>query len=73
MPKIRRRKRTIIVNVRMTQEIKDAVENAASREWLSVSEWIRNIVFNELKTRNLLPATYILPGIDEAGSGKGDV
>ncbi len=68
MPKIKRKKRTIIMNVRMTPEIRDAVEHAASKEWLSVSEWIRNVAFNELRARNLLPTTYILPEIDETGS-----
>ena len=56
------------MNVRMTPEIKDAVDNASSREWLSVSDWIRNIVVNELRARNLLPTTYVLPEIDETGS-----
>jgi len=73
MPKIRRKKRTIIMNVRMTPEIKDAVDNASSREWLSVSDWIRNIVVNELRARNLLPATYVLPEIDETGSRTGNM
>ncbi|MDP2900190.1 MAG: hypothetical protein Q8O47_04410 [Candidatus Bathyarchaeota archaeon] len=56
------------MNVRMTPEIKDAVDNASSREWLSVSDWIRNIIVNELRARNLLPVTYVLPEIDETGT-----
>lgn len=70
MPKIRRKKKTVSMNIRVTPEIKDAIDNASSREWLSISDWIRNTVVKALRDRNLLPSTYILPEIDETGSGK---
>ncbi|MFH2112487.1 MAG: hypothetical protein ABIJ47_14660 [Candidatus Bathyarchaeota archaeon] len=69
MPRIRRKKRTVSMNIRVTPEIKDAIDNASAREWLSVSDWIRSTVVKALRARDLLPATYFLPEIDETGSG----
>ena len=68
MPKIRREKRTIVANIRVTPGIKSAVEQASSQERLSVPEWLRSIFVKELQARNLLPTTYVLPEIDETDS-----
>lgn len=39
---------------RVTPRIKELVEQMAYREGLNVSEWVRNIIINELKRTQML-------------------
>lgn len=65
MPKIKTKRKSVIVTTRLTPEIKNSIDQASSQEGISSSEWMRNIIVKELRTRDLLPVTYILPEIDE--------
>ena len=46
--------KTILVATRVTPRIKELVEQMAYREGLNVSEWVRNIIINELKRTQML-------------------
>ena len=46
--------KSILVATRLTPRIKELVEQMAYREGLNVSEWVRNIIINELKRNQIL-------------------
>jgi len=50
-----------LLTTRVTPQIKDVVEQQASREGLTSSEWLRNLVIRELKRENLLPTVFKVP------------
>ena len=46
--------KTILLATRVTPKINDLIKQMAYREGLHVSEWMRNIIVNELKKNGLL-------------------
>lgn len=44
----------VLLATRVTPHIKDLVQSAAYREGLYVSQWLRLLIINELKRRNML-------------------
>ena len=49
------------MTTRVTPQIKNVVDQQASREGLTSSEWLRNLVIRELKGENLLPTVFKVP------------
>jgi len=50
-----------LLTTRVTPQIKEVVDQQASREGLTSSEWLRNLVIRELKRENLLPTVFKVP------------
>ena len=61
MPKTDSETKAALLTTRVTPQIKDVVEQQASREGLTSSEWLRNLVIRELKRENLLPTVFKVP------------
>lgn len=61
MPKTDSQTKTALLTTRVTPQIKGVVEQQASREGLTSSEWLRNLVTKELKSENLLPTIFKVP------------
>lgn len=61
MPKTDSETKAALLTTRVTPQIKDVVEQQASREGLTSSEWLRNLVTKELKRENLLPTIFKVP------------
>ncbi|MCJ7634267.1 hypothetical protein MUP77_17990 [Candidatus Bathyarchaeota archaeon] len=61
MPKTDSETKAALLTTRVTPQIKDVVEQQASREGLTSSEWLRNLVIKELKRENLLPTIFKVP------------
>lgn len=55
MPKKKGDQKSELVATRLTPALKKAVEREARREGRDVSEWIRNLLIEELRDRNSLP------------------
>jgi len=53
--------KTILLATRVTPRINDLIKQMAYREGLHVSEWIRNIIVNELKKNGLLHTKVMKP------------
>ena len=54
MPRSKGPHKEALISTRVVGRIADAVEDAASAEGLTVSEWLRNLIIKELKERGLL-------------------
>ena len=54
MPRTSFDAKTSLVCTRVTPYIKQILEQQASREGLTASEWVRNLIIKELKEENLL-------------------
>ena len=65
MPKTDSDSKASLMCTRVTPYIKEVVEQQASREGLTASEWIRNLVVKELKNENLLQMVLKTPRIRE--------
>ena len=63
MPKTSFEAKTSLICTRVTPNIKDIIEQQASREGLNPSEWIRNLIIRELKNENLLQMIFKTPKI----------
>jgi antitoxin component of RelBE/YafQ-DinJ toxin-antitoxin module len=50
----------VTMGFRVQPKIKDLIFQVASSEGMDASEWIRKVVIDELKKRNLLPITMML-------------
>jgi len=61
MPKTDSETKVALLTTRVTMQIKEVVEQQSSREGLTSSEWLRNLVIKELKTENLLPTVFKVP------------
>jgi hypothetical protein len=61
MPKTDSETKAALLTTRVTPQIKDVVEQQASREGLTSSEWLRNLVIEELKRESLLPTVFKVP------------
>lgn len=61
MPRTDSETKAALLTTRVTPQIKDVVEQQASREGLTSSEWLRNLVIRELKRENLLPTVFKVP------------
>lgn len=65
MPKTESDAKDALVCTRVTPYIKEIIEQQASREGLTPSEWIRNLIIKELKNENLLQMVFKTPRIKE--------
>ena len=63
MPKTSFEAKTSLVCTRVTPFIKEIIEQQASREGLTASEWIRNLIIKELKEEKLLQLVFKTPKI----------
>jgi hypothetical protein len=61
VPKTDSEAKVALLTTRVTPQIKNVVEQQASREGLTSSEWLRNLVIRELKGENLLPTVFKVP------------
>ncbi len=66
MPRTKALKKTELVCTRVTLEIKNRIQVAASREGLSPSEWVRNLILGELKATDSLPDLLRVPTLEES-------
>jgi len=53
--------KSALLVTRVTPRIRDIVEREARAEGLDVSEWIRNLIIEELKKRDVLRAGLMSP------------
>ena len=65
MPKTDSSSKSSLICTRVTPYIKEVIDQQASREGLTSSEWIRNLIINELKRENLLQMVFKTPRIRE--------
>ena len=65
MPKTESDTKESLMCTRVTPYIKEIIEQQASREGLTPSEWIRNLIIKELKNENLLQMVFKTPKIRE--------
>ena len=63
MPRTSFDAKTALVCTRVTPFIKQILEQQASREGLTASEWVRILVIKELKEENLLQMVFKTPKI----------
>ena len=63
MPKIESDTKASLLCTRVTPYIKEIIEQQASREGLTSSEWIRNLIIKELKNENLLQIIFKTPKV----------
>lgn len=63
MPKTSFATKTALVCTRVTPFIKEIIEQQASREGLTSSEWVRNLIIKELKEEKLLQLVFKTPKI----------
>ena len=63
MPRTSFEAKTSLVCTRVTPYIKEIIEQQASREGLTSSEWVRNLIIKELKEENLLQMVFKTPRI----------
>ncbi|MCW4041735.1 MAG: hypothetical protein NWE83_13415 [Candidatus Bathyarchaeota archaeon] len=63
MPRTSFDAKTSLVCTRVTPYIKQILEQQASREGLTASEWVRNLIIKELKEENLLQMVFKTPKI----------
>ena len=61
MPRTDSETKNALLTTRVTPQIKEVVDQQASREGLTSSEWLRNLVIRELKRENLLPTVFKVP------------
>ncbi|MFW6065032.1 MAG: hypothetical protein ACOC8Y_05600 [Candidatus Natronoplasma sp.] len=65
MPKTSGERKTEMVATRLTSPLKQAVRKEAQREGRDVSEWLRNLLINELRERGSLPDRLSLGTLEE--------
>jgi hypothetical protein len=63
MPRTSFDAKTSLICTRVTPYIKQILEQQASREGLTASEWVRNLIIKELKEENLLQMVFKTPKI----------
>jgi len=65
MPKTTGDRKTEMVATRLTPPLKQAVQKEAQREGRDVSEWLRNLLIEELRERDSLPDRLSLGNLEE--------
>ncbi|MFQ6076995.1 MAG: hypothetical protein ACE5Z5_12855 [Candidatus Bathyarchaeia archaeon] len=63
MPRTRAETKSTLLCTRVTASIKDVITQQASREGLTASEWLRNLIVKELQARDVLPTVFKVPQI----------
>lgn len=53
--------KNVLLATRVTPRIRDIVVQMAHREGLNTSEWLRNLIINELKRNEALPNVIKVP------------
>lgn len=66
MPRTKALKKSELLCTRVTPEIKSRIQVAASREGLSPSEWVRNLILGELKATDSLPDLFRVPILEKS-------
>jgi predicted DNA binding CopG/RHH family protein len=61
MPKTAYETKDALVCTRVTPYIREILDQQASREGLTLSEWIRNLIVTELKSEGLLQMVFKTP------------
>ena len=56
--------KTVLLATSVTPRIRDIVVQMAAREWLNVSEWLRNLIIMELKRAEALPNVLRAPSFE---------
>jgi len=65
MPKTTGERKTELVATRLTPPLKQAVQKEAQREGRDVSEWLRNLLIEELRERGSLPDRLSLGNLED--------
>ncbi|MFW5946470.1 MAG: hypothetical protein ACOCSJ_02150 [Candidatus Natronoplasma sp.] len=65
MPKTSGERKTEMVATRLTPPLKQAVKKEAQREGRDISEWLRNLLIEELRERGSLPDRLSLGNLGE--------
>ncbi len=65
MPKTTGERKTELVATRLTPPLKQAVEKEAHREGRDVSEWLRNLLIEELRERGSLPDRLSIGNLED--------
>ncbi len=65
MPETTGEQKTELVATRLTPPLKQAVKKEARREGRDVSEWIRNLLIEELRERGSLPDRLSISNLEE--------
>ncbi len=65
MPRKKGEQKSELVATRLTPPLKKAVEREARREGRDVSEWIRNLLIEELRERGSLPERLSFGELEE--------
>jgi len=55
--------KNVLLATRVTPRIRDIVVQMSQREGLNVSEWLRNLIINELKRNEALPNVIRAPNL----------
>jgi hypothetical protein len=55
--------KNVLLATRVTPRIRDIVVQMSQREGLNVSEWLRNLIINELKRNEVLPNVIRAPNL----------
>ena len=63
MPKTAFETKDALVCTRVTPYIKEVLDQQASREGITPSEWVRNLIVTELKKEDLLQMVFKTPRI----------
>ena len=71
MPKSQSGLKENLVSTRVTPAIRNVILAVARREGITISEWLRNLIIEELRKRDLLPRVPEMPRIGgEEGRSK---
>jgi len=63
MPKIGGEIKTSLISTKVTSRIREIIIQQASREGITISEWLRKLIIKELKNENLLSIVFKTPKV----------
>jgi len=63
MPKIGGEIKTSLISTKVTSRIREIIIQQASREGITISEWLRKLIIKELKSENLLSIVFKTPKV----------
>jgi len=64
LPKKRRNIKTVTLNIRISPHIKRLIDQVAFSEGMATSEWVRNLIVNDLRKRGVLHRILTPPSIE---------
>jgi len=65
MPKTKVDTKTVMQCTRITPRIKEIIDLTSAQEGITPSEWLRNLILKELRSKNALPTVFRVPTIEE--------